>query len=142
MMTARYQDGFSLIELLTVCLIIGILSAVALPSFLNLTGSARDALAKSNAKSLSSLVEACFAGNEDYALCDAEDELEGVAEAGLEWGNKPGQIRITAADEATYRIVSRSATGTNFVYRRMADGTQKRTCNSKGEGGCSGSGDW
>ena len=47
----RRQDetGFTLIELMVVVLIMGILMAIAIPTFLSTQGSANDASAKSNA---------------------------------------------------------------------------------------------
>ena len=44
----RKDEGFTLIELLVVIIIIGILSAIALPSFLNQASKARQSEARTN----------------------------------------------------------------------------------------------
>lgn len=62
-MRARQEQGFSLIELLVVILIIGILGAIAIPSFLNQKDKAYDASAKELARTAETTAEAIAIDN-------------------------------------------------------------------------------
>ena len=65
--------GFTLIELLVVIIIIGILSAIALPSFLSQAAKARGAEAKANVGALNRAQQAYFL--EQYSFTTNIDEL-------------------------------------------------------------------
>ncbi|MEJ2356217.1 MAG: prepilin-type N-terminal cleavage/methylation domain-containing protein, partial [candidate division WOR-3 bacterium] len=44
----NYREGFTLIELMVVVVIIGILSAIAIPNFVRIVNQAKEAEVKSN----------------------------------------------------------------------------------------------
>jgi type IV pilus assembly protein PilA len=63
------EEGFTLIELLVVIVILGILVAIAVPSYLSLRGNAQDAAAESNVRSAIPAAEEYYqtTGNSSYA---------------------------------------------------------------------------
>jgi len=68
---AGSEEGFTLIELLVVILIIGILAAVAIPTFLNQTSKAYDANAKSLVQTAETADVTYFTDNGTYAAATA-----------------------------------------------------------------------
>ena len=60
------EQGFTLIELLVVIIIIGILLAIAVPSYLGFRGRAADSSAKANVRAALPAVEAFYADNGTY----------------------------------------------------------------------------
>ena len=60
------EGGFTLIELLVVIIIIGILAAIAIPTFLNQRKKGYDAQAKSDLRNVATLEETYFTDNNFY----------------------------------------------------------------------------
>jgi type IV pilus assembly protein PilA len=112
-MLNRLKDerGFTLIELLVVVLIIGILAAVALPTFLGQRDKGFDADAKSNARNLQTMVESCGIDNAgDYSKCDDATELKaaGANPGALTFGTAGGNVGIASASQDAYTITAYS----------------------------------
>ncbi len=68
----KKDEGFTLIELLVVIIIIGILSAIALPSFLNQAAKARGAEAKSNVGAMNRAQQAFFLEQQTFTEAPAD----------------------------------------------------------------------
>ena len=64
------QGGFTLIELLVVIIIIGILLAVAVPSYLGFRDRANNSAAQANVRAAVPAVEAFYSDNGTYAAMD------------------------------------------------------------------------
>jgi type IV pilus assembly protein PilA len=117
------ERGFTLIELLVVVLIIGILAAVALPTFLGQRNKGFDADAKSNARNIQTLIESCgvdAAGN--YALCDTAAEL---GDTSITIGANDGEVSIANAAQDAYQITAQSKSGKDFRITKAAGGVSK-----------------
>ncbi|HKJ36142.1 MAG TPA: prepilin-type N-terminal cleavage/methylation domain-containing protein, partial [Solirubrobacterales bacterium] len=113
------ESGFTLVELLVVMLILGILAAIAVPSFFNQRDKARDADAKVGARTAQTAMETYATDNGgSYAGAAADGaDLKTIEEVLNDF-----TITVASTDD-TYTVTVDSDTGNDFSIARAADGT-------------------
>jgi len=134
------DDGFTLVEMLVVMLILGLLAAIAIPSFFNQREKARDAGAKEAARTAETAAETIATDNNHYY-----DGPDGVSVANLRAIEKTlngADLSVPAVGQDTYTIRVHSTTGNDFEISRLVDGTTTLTCTTPGHAGCPSTGNW
>jgi type IV pilus assembly protein PilA len=141
---AQEEKGFTLIELLVVILIIGILAAIAIPSFLNQKGKAQDSQAKVVVRDAETAMETyatnnngSYAGATSALLLGIDPTLAGSGSNTASLSGNP-----TGLTASTYTVVAVApGSGNNYTIANN-NGTITRTCTTVNTGGCPASGSW
>ncbi len=135
----RGQEGFTLIELLVVMLILGILAAIAIPSFYSQRGKAIDTDAKALVRTAQQAEETYYTDNQAYTgatapLVAIEATLGPVASLAVSAPNAnpfgaatPGGAPAETAGNS-FDVEVSSATGVVYAIVRHSNGVVEHVC--------------
>ena len=144
------EGGFTLVELLVVMLILGLLAAIAIPSFFNQREKAKDADAKAGVRTAQTAMETYATGNGGSYEDVTPAILQGI-ETTLNDSNVSTAAANAAGDGYTVSVTSEGNEANVFSIRRYGDsdataanpeGTTTLTCTTAGVDGCPTGGNW
>ena len=140
---SRSESGFTLVELLVVMLILGLLAAIAIPSFFNQREKAKDADAKAAARTAQTAIETYATDNQgEYTGAAAGDPADNLNVIEPTLNDSLVAVDAAGVDTYTVTVTSDGSAGNTFSISRLAGGTTDLTCDTGGTDGCPTGGNW
>jgi type IV pilus assembly protein PilA len=128
---AGRQEGFTLVELLVVVLIIGILAAIAIPTFLGQKDKANDGAAKSLLTTGVTAMETFYTDNQTYVGADGTTMK--AIEPSIAWTTTAGgltsanAISISGLSASNYTLTTTISANKVYAYAKTGT-TISKTC--------------
>jgi type IV pilus assembly protein PilA len=136
----KRSEGFTLVELLVVMLIIGILAAVVVPSFFIQRDKAFDAEAKTAVRSAETAAETVRTDND--GVYDGGFGVTVASLVAVEPTLADADLSVPSVGPSGYTVRVQSQTGNTFDITRNPGGSIDLTCALAGEAGCPPDGTW
>jgi type IV pilus assembly protein PilA len=135
------ERGYSLIELLVVMLIIGVLAAIAIPSFINSKSKAVDVQAKELARTAETAAETVATANDGSYEKVTKSELHNAESSiPIAESKTDAYIGTVTSSRTDYSITAVATDGDEFTITKSSTGAITRACASPlTKKGCGGS---